>query len=64
MQKGGVENAIGRMRRGLPRNTDLATVPPERFHPFGAGIAQHRTQALGLPDASGNLCKPSAVLEF
>src|SRR5204863_6565149 len=24
-QKGGIENAIGRMRRGLPRKTDLAT---------------------------------------
>ena len=30
-QKGGVENAIGRLRRGLPRKTDLATVSPERF---------------------------------
>ena len=27
-QKGGVENAIGRLRRGLPRETDLATVSP------------------------------------
>jgi len=27
-QKGGVENAIGRMRRFLPRKTDLATLPP------------------------------------
>lgn len=26
-QKGGVENAIGRMRRPLPRKTDLATLP-------------------------------------
>ena len=30
-QKGGVENAIGRLRRGLPRKTDLATVSAERF---------------------------------
>ena len=30
-QKGGVENAIGRLRRGLPRKTDLASVPEERF---------------------------------
>ena len=64
MQKGGVENAIGRMLRGLPRNTDMATVPPERFHPFDAGIQQHPTQVPGLTDAGGNLCKPSAVLEF
>ena len=59
-----MEKAIGRMLRGLPRNTDLATVLPERFHPFGAGIQQHRTQVPGLPDASGDLCKPSAALEF
>ena len=30
-QKGGVENAIGRLRRGLPRKTDLATLPPRRL---------------------------------
>ena len=31
LQKGGVENAIGRMRRSLPRKTDLAYLPEERF---------------------------------
>ena len=30
-QKGGIENAIGRMRRGLPRKTDLASLDDERF---------------------------------
>ena len=30
-QKGGVENAIGRMRRVLPRKTDLADISTERF---------------------------------
>ena len=30
-QKGGVENAIGRLRRTLPRKTDLASVSDERF---------------------------------
>jgi len=30
-QKGGVENAIGRMRRNLPRKLDLATLPNDRF---------------------------------
>ena len=30
-QKGGVENAIGRLRRGRPRKTDLATVSGTRF---------------------------------
>jgi len=30
-QKGGIENAIGRMRRFMPRKTDLATVSNSRF---------------------------------
>jgi IS30 family transposase len=30
-QKGGIENAIGRMRRRLPRKTDLATIPEEHL---------------------------------
>jgi transposase, IS30 family len=30
-QKGGIENAIGRMRRGLPRKTDLATLSDPRL---------------------------------
>ena len=30
-QKGGVENAIGRMRRFIPRKTDLATLSSARF---------------------------------
>jgi len=30
-QKGGIENAIGRMRRHLPRKTDLATLPPHQL---------------------------------
>ena len=33
-QKGGIENAIGRMRRLLPRKTDLATLPEKRFLKF------------------------------
>ena len=31
-QKGGVENAIGRLRRALPRNTDLDALPPSALH--------------------------------
>lgn len=31
-QKGGIENAIGRMRRGLPRKTDLAVLTDDRLH--------------------------------
>ena len=31
-QKGGIENAIGRLRRTLPRKTDLATITDRRFN--------------------------------
>ena len=31
-QKGGIENAIGRMRRLLPRKTDIAALDEDRFH--------------------------------
>ena len=33
-QKGGIENAIGRMRRVLPRKTDLATLSHKQFIQF------------------------------
>lgn len=33
-QKGGIENAIGRMRRFIPRKTDLAVLPAKRFNAF------------------------------
>ena len=35
-QKGGIENAIGRMRRFIPRKTDLASLPNARFQAFVA----------------------------
>jgi IS30 family transposase len=35
-QKGGIENAIGRMRRFMPRKTDLATLSTRRFRQFMA----------------------------
>jgi IS30 family transposase len=31
-QKGGIENAIGRMRRFLPKKTDIATIPATLFN--------------------------------
>lgn len=37
-QKGGVENAIGRLRRYLPRNTDLANVTPDQLTAIAARI--------------------------
>jgi len=35
-QKGGIENAIGRMRRPLPRKTDLLTLPPQNLYAVAA----------------------------
>jgi transposase, IS30 family len=35
-QKGGIENAIGRMRRSLPRKTDLLTLQPQNLNAFAA----------------------------
>jgi IS30 family transposase len=39
-QKGGIENAIGRLRRFLPRKTDLATLPPDQIRDL-AGRYNH-----------------------
>ncbi len=36
-QKGGIENAIGRMRRFLPRKTDLASLDPHSLNTLIAG---------------------------
>jgi len=33
-QKGGIENAIGRLRRLLPRKSDLDTLPPRSLLTF------------------------------
>jgi transposase, IS30 family len=33
-QKGGIENAIGRLRRPLPRKSELATIPQEKLNAF------------------------------
>lgn len=39
-QKGGIENAIGRLRRALPRKTDLATLHPNQIRDI-AGRYNH-----------------------
>ena len=39
-QKGGIENAIGRLRRFLPRKTNLVTLPPQEI-PDRAGHYNH-----------------------
>ena len=47
-QKGGVENAIGRMRRRLPRKTDLATLPAEDIRKAVNAYNQTPRKCLGF----------------
>ena len=47
-QKGGVENAIGRMRRFLPRKTDLAALTQERFCQLVQAYNNTPRKCLGL----------------
>jgi transposase, IS30 family len=46
-QKGGVENAIGRMRRPLPRKTDLATLPIQAINAAVAAYNNTPRKCLG-----------------
>ena len=46
-QKGGVENAIGRLRRFLPRGTKLAEVSDERFAAVGLAYNNTPRKCLG-----------------
>ena len=47
-QKGGVENAIGRMRRNLPRKTNLAHISPEQINQFAAAYNNTPRKCLGF----------------
>jgi IS30 family transposase len=47
-QKGGIENAIGRMRRPLPRKTDLATVDPKTLDACVAAYNNTPRKCLGF----------------
>lgn len=47
-QKGGIENAIGRLRRGLPRKTDLATIAPGRLQDLAALYNHTPRKCLGF----------------
>ena len=47
-QKGGIENAIGRMRRFIPRKTDLATLSNSRFRNLVAAYNNTPRKCLGF----------------
>ena len=63
-QKGGVENAIGRLRRGLPRKTDLAKPERRTVYRTGAVVQQHATQVPGLSDPGRDFLEPTVALEM
>jgi transposase, IS30 family len=46
-QKGGIENAIGRLRRRLPRKTDLATLSDEQIHQLALAYNHTPRKCLG-----------------
>jgi transposase, IS30 family len=47
-QKGGIENAIGRMRRNLPRKTDLATISEEMLYTLVSNYNHIPRKCLGF----------------
>ena len=59
-QKGGVENAIGRLRRFLPRGTKLSEVSEERF--AAVVLAYNRRASAWATDGVG--CRRGQVLHF
>jgi IS30 family transposase len=56
-QKGGIENAIGRMRRPLPRKTDLATVDPKTLDACVAAYNNTPRKCLGFRSPAEVFCK-------
>jgi IS30 family transposase len=47
-QKGGIENAIGRLRRPLPRKSDLAVIPQEQLNAFTRRYNRTPRKCLGF----------------
>jgi transposase, IS30 family len=63
-QKGSVENAIGRLRRDLPRKTNLATLTPEDIHDIVLTYNSTPRKCLGFrtpAEAFLNLLKTASV---
>jgi IS30 family transposase len=63
-QKGGIENAIGRMRRRLPRKTDLATISPRQLDRLVAAYNRTPRKCLGVKTPAQVFCKHLEVLHF
>ena len=61
-QKGGIENAIGRMRRDLPRKTDLVSLSNERFIELVRAYNNTPRKCLDFQTPTERFC--SGVLHF
>ena len=63
-QKGGIENAIGRMRRRLPRKTDLAALSARQFDQVLAAHNHTPRKCLGFHTPAQVFYKHLEVLHF
>ena len=63
-QKGGIENAIGRMRRWLPRKIDLATMSPHQLDRLVAAYNHTPRKCLGFNTPAAVLCEQLKMLHF
>jgi len=63
-QKGGIENAIGRLRRRLPRKTDLATLDQRQFDRLVAAYNHTPRKCLNFKTPAQVFCEQLKVLHF
>jgi IS30 family transposase len=63
-QKGGIENAIGRMRRRLPRKTNLATIHPHQLDELVAAYNHTPRKCLGFKTPAAVFCAGLKPLHF
>lgn len=63
-QKGGIENAIGRLRRTLPRKTDLATLSTRKFNNLLAAYNHTPRKCLAFKTPAQVFCEHLNVLHF
>ena len=63
-QKGGIENAIGRMRRQLPRKTDLAVLSARELDHVVAAYNHTPRKGLGFQTPAQVFCDYLKVLHF
>ena len=63
-QKGGIENAIGRLRRLLPAQNRPGHGERRALRPVGASVQPRPAQVLGVPNTSRSIHQPSVALEM